>query len=122
VVVSSLFRSKPFSFLPGRLALIQGGDKLIYNEPFLEGTTGYFTQDPPPVPRFEWYDIRRDPGERINLFEAGGEILPRIRRMHRSLLELAGRMEENRFGEAEGEGVSMPRELIDQLKALGYIR
>jgi hypothetical protein len=120
-VIASLYRSKPFSFLPGRLAMIQGDIKLIYNESGTEQTAKFFIWDPPAVPGIEGFDMRKDPREQQNLFRSGA-VPGRFRKMHRALIEMAGEMEKNTFDSAEGDKRSMPQELIDQLKALGYIK
>lgn len=121
MVVSSIFRSKPFSFLPGKIALIRGEFKLIFNESHRQKTFGFFTYDPPFISKYELYDLKKDENERDNLFRKGSK-LEEIRQMHKYLKELAEHMKENKIEASEGEKRKMSKELIEQLKALGYFK
>jgi len=120
-VVASLFRSKPFSYLPGKLALIQGDFKLIFNEPHEERTSQYFIPDPPFVGTVEAYLLREDPWEKNDLIQ-GGTGPAQLRPLIQDILKLADEMKENTIDLSGAETRSMPQELIDQLKALGYIK
>jgi choline-sulfatase len=120
-IVSSLFRSKAFSFLPGKLALIQGDAKLIFNEAELEQTQRFFSPPPPVVSRIERYDLRTDPHEEVNLINEAARS-DKISRLYAKLLKTVEEMKENSIESSEAEKKRMPPELIEQLKALGYIK
>ncbi len=120
-VISSLFRSKAFSFLPGKLALIQGDTKLIFNESETEGTLRYFTPPPPVVSRIERYDLGTDPREKVNLVDESARS-EKISRLYARLLKTVEEMKENSIESSEAEKKRMSPELIEQLKALGYIK
>ena len=120
-VISSLFRSKAFSSLPGKLALIQGDTKLIFNEAKREETQKYFDPPPPVIPRIERYDLGADPQEKVNLIVEAARS-DKLNRLYDKLLKIAAEMKENSIDSSEAEKMRMSPELIDQLKALGYIK
>ncbi len=120
-IVSSLFRSKAFSFLPGKLTLIQGDTKLIFNEAPGEQTQRFFTASPPLVSRIERYNLKTDPKEEVNLVNDAARS-DTISRLYDKLIKIAAEMKKNNIHPSEAEKKRMSPELIDQLKALGYIK
>ncbi len=119
-VVSSIFRSKPFSFLPGKIALIHKGFKLIFNEPLQKKTLAYFHKDPPFISKYELYDLKKDKNERVNLFGNKSKS-KQIQRIFKTLVELVKQMKKNKINAVDRKKVKIPEELIEQLKTLGYL-
>ena len=120
IVVSSIFRSKAFSFLPGKIAVIYKNFKLIYNEPYNQRTLSYFAYPPPSVADYELYDLNKDKSEKNNLFLKDSK--PReIQHLLNYMNELIKQMRKNKIKVAESQRKKMPAELIEQLKTLGYV-
>jgi arylsulfatase A-like enzyme len=119
-VVSSLFRSKPYSFLPGKIAVIHRDFKMIFNEPVHKKTLDYFFCDPPVVPVNELYNLQQDKTESINLLSSSLK-LNKVKYMAGLLKGIVKQMKRNKIKATDSRKVKLPRELIDQLRALGYL-
>lgn len=116
-IVSSIYKFKPFQFLPGKIAVIQGKYKMIFNKRYTQETQKYFESSPPPIDStVELYDLEKDPGERKNLFsqniEQKEELLEYLRKIKEEM-ESAER--------STGRKEKIPKEMLEKLKALGYI-
>jgi arylsulfatase A-like enzyme len=120
MVVTSLFKSKPFQFLPGKAAVIYRQFKLVFNEPLTQKTRDFFSTDPPFISRYELYDLKKDGKEKDNLFTKSSQPVE-TRRMLKYLEGLIKQMKKSKFNAPGGEKQKMPPELKEQLKTLGYI-
>lgn len=109
------------SFAPFLISFcaIEDSAKLILNNPYPEKNILFSFPSPPPFPveEVEMYHLEKDPGELTNTVgdnrHRTQEILSRIFHHYRYALEL-----EREYW----EGKAIDSRLMDQLKALGYIR
>lgn len=117
-VVSSISTGRYFDAIPPKIALRFDRYKLIYNTPF-SGKDLEFFKDytaPPPAPKFELYDLIRDPGETRNI--AGTQ--PRIKdKMMPLLLDIRKLILEKLS--TKDKKKKLDKEVQEQLKSLGYL-
>ena len=88
---------------------------------FIESSPREGEQELSPVPpRFQLYDLRRDPGELNNLAESEPK---RVRRLHKKLVELIDDSQGNSANTTSVESATeaVDPELRERLRSLGYI-
>ena len=80
------------------------------------GQWPYFVHSPPARPEYELYDLERDQEEGVNVFSHDGPVRQR-------LLRCMGALRADVYG-GRGREAAQPcasPELLEQLKALGYL-
>lgn len=100
--------------VPRKTAVNKQRHKLILNEPYLEEDLEYLRYPPPRLDRLEVFDLSEDPEELINRIEDDPEL---ARRLMKFLEEHYVRNKKVAKGKAE-----VSEEILEQLKALGYIK
>ena len=116
-ILTSIYKFKPFELLPGKIAVIQGQYKMIFNKRYTPETYKYFEYPPPSIEStLELYDLKKDPGERNNLFSKNikikDELLDYLKKMM-SEMDLAKRR--------KGREEKVSKEMLEKLRTLGYI-
>jgi arylsulfatase A-like enzyme len=97
-------------------AVNSGRTKMIVNGRFSPEDRAYFAFPPPAFPALELYDLASDPGEKTNVLDrperaaAARDLAERAEALMRGLKDRTG-------GKAK-----LPKNLEDQLRALGYIK
>ncbi|MCP5046071.1 MAG: sulfatase-like hydrolase/transferase [bacterium] len=118
-VVSSISTGRYFEALPTRIALVFDHYKLIYNDSFgskgLEFFDGHTA--PPQPPRFELYDLNKDPGEINNIAAA----FPRVKEKMMPLLLRIQKIIRQRIAAQGKKEKPLDKEVEEQLKSLGYL-
>ncbi len=104
----------PGTFFFGKIAFIDGKNKLIVNREFGEEEARSYFPPPPPFRAVELYDLAADPLERVNLASSSADQANRMARRVREIYEKMKRTAKNR--------VEPDEKLREQLRALGYIR
>ncbi|MBN2346478.1 MAG: sulfatase-like hydrolase/transferase [Candidatus Aminicenantes bacterium] len=116
-IVSTISTGKYFEHFPGRIALVRGRYKLVYNEPYTASGLAVFSEfaAPPQPGRFELFDLESDPGETRNIAvlqpRVRAEMLPLLRRLRLQIVRSGG----------GSPSRSMDEEARKHLEALGYI-
>lgn len=100
--------------LPGKVALSLGRAKIIWNSDFTADELAALAYPPPPLERYEVYDLERDPGEEHNLSRSRPDLT-------RKLVAVLNTTYKQRT-KATGKKATMSEDIKEQLKALGYIR
>lgn len=119
-VLSSLFISKPDSFLPGKIAIVRDGLKLIFSEPYPPEAAAFFRFPGPAYESWELFDLSRDPREQKNLLSLRRND-PIVREMIKEILEAIRGMTAA-FAAAPSDAEARPSpDLMDQLRSLGYL-
>jgi arylsulfatase A-like enzyme len=119
IVISSLFRSKPEIYSPGKISIIQNYFKLIYSEPYPQSAHEFFKFTPPTFAPFELYDLSADRLEKTNILNSHRND-PSVKLMIKKVAEIIREME-NSFNDKNLENSSpLSDELTNQLKTLGY--
>lgn len=114
VFISELAPNVMGRHIQKKVAINRNGKKLILNSDFTQDDLDYFFRSPPEIQQVEVFDMKTDPEELINIAQDNP-------RLARELLDFL--KEKNRqTGEASSEKLKMSKELLEQLKALGYIR
>jgi choline-sulfatase len=116
-LVSTISTGKYFEHYPGRIALIDGRYKLIYNEPYTPQGLEVFGEFAPPrqPAQFELYDLLSDPRETSNIF------LRRPRGIEKMLLLLSRLRKQIARKQAGKKDAALDEETTRQLRALGYL-
>jgi len=100
--------------LPPRVAVSSGKEKLILNGAFSPKDLAVLITPPPNIPPVELYNLETDFAERTNL--AGNSAKASLARQLAEMASAAMRTVKTR------EGRAIPKEIEDQLRALGYIK
>ena len=100
--------------LPVRIALIQNGYKLIMNNDFGRSPEFYLPV-PPPIAKFELYDMKKDPTEKHNLFDQKSAII-------RDLLSKIPEIYQTQPEMSKEKRKSRDKDFEETMRALGYIR
>jgi arylsulfatase A-like enzyme len=100
--------------LPRKVALSSGRTKIIWNSDLTAAQRAALLYPPPPVERYEVYDLEKDPGETRDLSRSRPELT-------RKLAALFEKTYKQRT-KTSGSRARMSEEAKEQLKALGYIR
>ena len=91
-------------------------NKLILNEPFTEEQLSRFMIPPPKIDKEELYDLRTDPQEKLNMVADEQGLFNRIAKQIAEY-SLKAKMKEKELDKQE-----LDEKVIEQLKALGYIK
>lgn len=119
IVMSTMFRSKPEIYSPGKISIIQNNFKLIYSEPYPPSALEFFKYTPPAFAPFELYDLSLDRFEKTNILNSHRDDLS-IKQMIKKVTEII-RETEKSFNDKNIENSSpLSDELTNQLKTLGY--
>jgi len=100
--------------LPRKVALSLGRAKLIWNSDFTREQLAYLAFPPPPLKRYEVYDLDEDPLEQRDVAQARPDLA-------RKLIDYMKDTYEQKT-KAVGKPAAVNGEIREQLKALGYIR
>jgi arylsulfatase A-like enzyme len=100
--------------LPAKIALFQNGYKLIMNNDFGRPPE-YYLPIPPPIAKFELYDMQRDPTELHNLFDQKSAII-------RNLISKIPEIYRVRSKRPSAKRKEMDKDFEKTMRALGYIR
>lgn len=117
-VPASLLRSRHWSTIPAKAALIQGRYKLIHNLPAGPEAGRFFHHPPPSFPVYQLYDMAEDPAERT-------DIRLRDRPLFRQLVAQLTRMlpiASSTKGSSRAQRTGGNDKAMDQLRALGYLQ
>jgi len=116
ILISSLTSGFYIPALPFKIARIKSNTKIIYNAPYTEKTFAFFNSPPPPYISYEFYDLGEDPKEMLNIAH---ERKPEIKK-HKSLFNQIIQKGELNIRN-KGKEVVLDKEMIEALKALGYL-
>lgn len=100
--------------LPVKIALFQNGYKLIMNNDFGRPPEFYLPV-PPPIAKFELYDMKKDPTEMHNLFNQKGAII-------RDLISKIPEFYQAKPELSKEKRKSRDKDFEETMRALGYIR
>jgi arylsulfatase A-like enzyme len=100
--------------LPGKVALSLGRTKIIRNSDFTAQELAALAYPPPPVRRYEVYDLETDPREEHDLARSRPELT-------RKLVAFLDKTYRQRT-KVTGKRTEIDAAIREQLKALGYIR
>jgi arylsulfatase A-like enzyme len=115
-ILSSLTTGFYVKQLPFKLSRIRGQRKIIYNLPYTKETFEFFKTPPPPVQRFEYYDLIKDPAEQVNLVEQIRDQLGELKIFFNGILRQVNRQLQKQLRE-----VDMDYRTRQKFKSLGYI-
>jgi hypothetical protein len=73
-------------------------------------------------PQHELYDLDKDPGEKMNIYENYTDIAEEYQRLIHSIFPERTYEDDNMVFDSKGIDISTDNELIDRLKSLGYIQ
>ncbi|MCX6567257.1 MAG: sulfatase [Candidatus Aminicenantes bacterium] len=102
--------------IPRRLALNDGRNKVILNQPFSQEQMKFFIVKPSPIPPLALYNLTRDPAEKTNVIDRPEDAV-KVR-----VLVQKARETDRLIPKREGKKSKIDKSLEDQLRALGYIR
>jgi len=100
--------------LPRKVALSLGRAKLIWNSDFTREQLAYLAFPPPPLKRYEVYDLDEDPLEQRDVAQARPDLARKLIGYMKDTYEQKTK--------AVGKPAAVNGEIREQLKALGYIR
>jgi arylsulfatase A-like enzyme len=100
--------------LPVKIALFQNGYKLIMNNDF-GSPPEFYLPVPPPIAKFELYDMRKDPIEMFNIFEQQSGIV-------RDLINRITEIYQTKAALSREKRISRDKDFDETMRALGYIR
>jgi arylsulfatase A-like enzyme len=100
--------------LPAKISLFQNGYKLIVNNDFGRPPE-YYLPIPPPIAKFELYDMQRDPTESHNLCDQKSAII-------RNLISKIAEIYRARLTRPSAKRKAMNKDFEKTMRALGYIR
>jgi arylsulfatase A-like enzyme len=100
--------------LPVKIALFQNGYKLIMNNDFGRPPEFYLPV-PPPIAKFELYDMKKDPTETHNLFDQKSAII-------RDLISKIPGIYQAQPEMSKEKRKSRDKDFEETMRALGYIR
>lgn len=97
-----------------KIAVIKSSDKLIYNEPYSYEEAKFFSYAPPDKVKIEFFNLNEDPEEKNNLFFKNTS----------SAINLFNIMKKLYYAPKPfyAKKVPLTKELIEELKALGYLK
>ncbi|MCK4496290.1 MAG: sulfatase [Candidatus Aminicenantes bacterium] len=102
------------SRIPQKISMNMGKDKLILNKKFSTKDLDFFLYAPPALKPIELYDLKQDSIERKDIADKKSVLVNQIIRQINEI-----------YSKAKKRKISRPEideELLEQLKALGYIR
>ncbi len=102
------------SHVPQKMAISFGKYKLILNKEFSKSDLRFFLSPPPSISSVELYDLAQDPGEKKNIAAENKDLVARLTKEIQEIYQQARKRKK--------EKVKIDKELIRELKALGYIR
>jgi hypothetical protein len=102
------------SHIPEKISMNEENVKLILNKQFTQEQIDFFTSSPPELVAIELYDLSKSLIEKNNIVNE----MPRIAtQLARLLNEVSIKMKDGKSLKAD-----IDRELMEQLRALGYLR
>lgn len=119
IVISTLFRSKPEIFSPGKISIIKNNFKLIYSEPYPQSAHEFFNYTPPTFAPFELYDLSTDRLEKINILNSH-RTAPTVKKMIQEITTIIRETEKSFNDKNLGNSSPLSDDLTNQLKTLGY--
>ncbi len=97
-----------------KIAAIKQNEKIIYNEPYSYESAGFFSFAPPERLKIEFYDLEADPNEKSNIYFRKSSSATNIFNIVKALY-----INEKKI---HPEKVPLSKELIEELKSLGYLK
>jgi choline-sulfatase len=118
-VISTISTGRYFEAIPPRIALLLNDYKLIYNDPFQPEDLEFFKNDalPPQVPQFEFYNLKNDPNETLNLARTHNKIKERMMAVILKIRKII----DHKLSTGKKAKKNMDKEVEEQLKSLGYL-
>jgi arylsulfatase A-like enzyme len=102
------------SHVPQKLSVNEERNKLILNRSFTAEQLDFFAFPPPEQVPVELYDLSESPGENKNIVNEKPRIASRLVQLINDLYA--------RIKEGKSEKADIDKELLEQLRALGYLR
>lgn len=115
-LISSLTNGFYIPSLPFKISKIENNQKIIFNLPYTDKTFAFYNTPPPPYSQFEYYNLLEDPKEKNNIHE---EKIAEIRK-YSELFEFIVQMGRKNIN-AKDKPVEFDKNLLEALKALGYV-
>jgi len=103
------------AFIPRKISIVQGDNKLILNDPYSKEAYKYFDPPPPPIEKLELYSLKDDPFEKMNLSFKKAELIQFLMKKLEDVNKKARRFK-------GGQKIIIEEELRERLKALGYLK
>jgi choline-sulfatase len=118
-VVSTISTGKYFEAIPIKIALLFDDYKLIYNDPFGQEELEFFKDYalPPPVPKFELYNLTDDPDEIRNIVDTHKRLKDKMMPV---ILDIRKKILQKLSIQGKKKKI-IDKEVKDQLKSLGYL-
>ena len=113
---SSITTSTYVPAIPYKVARIYENEKIIYNLPYSKETYNYFKDQPPPLEKYELYDLKKDPGELQNIYSLKKNSVEK----HAAFFNDIIRKAKNKL-KAQLKKAKLNDKTKESLKALGYL-
>lgn len=102
------------SHVPQKISMNEKKTKLILNRQYTPEQREFFDSPPPGSASVELYDLSESPDEKINIAQEKPRIAGRLVRLINDMYE--------KIKDRKSERADIDKELLEQLKALGYLR
>lgn len=113
---SSITTSTYVPAIPYKVARIYQNEKIIYNLPYSKETYNYFNDQPPPLEKYEFYDLKKDPWELQNTYSHKKNSVEK----HAAFFNEIIRKAKNKL-KTQLKKVKLNEKTKESLKALGYL-
>jgi len=102
------------SHIPQKISMNEEKIKLILNKKFTAEQHNFFLSPPPELVSIELYDLSKNSGEKKNIVDERSQIASRLVRLINDIYI--------KVKERKSEKADIDKDLLEQLKALGYLR